>query len=151
MFVRFETNSAETNSIETGFRAFIQRIDDKCQYWKNLEDTTLSSPNYPKSSPADGKGCDWLISAPEGYFIALEFNYFEMYYASVILYDGICDETKTLDTPLGYKLQGDGLSGTMPNDDKWIISSSGRHMLVRLIVGVEFSSPGFLAKFHYGS
>ena len=57
------------------------------------------------------------------------------------LYDGTCDQTKELKT----------LTGIMPNDDKWVISSSGRHMLVRLIVGVEFSSPGFLAKFHYGN
>ena len=146
IFVKFETNSEETNSIETGFRAFIQRIDDKCQYWKNLEDMTLSSPNYPKWSPADGMGCDWQISAPEGYIIALEFNHFELYYASVILYDGICDETKTLDTPLG-----DTLIGTMPNNTKWVVSSSGRHMLVRLNVGVVFSDPGFQAKIHYGN
>ena len=146
MFVRFETNPAETNSIGTGFNASIQRIDDKCQYWKNLEDMTLSSPNYPKWSPADGMGCDWQISAPEGYIIALEFNHFELYYASVILHDGICDETKTLDTPLG-----DILSGKMPNNTKWVVSSSGRHMLVRLNVGVEFSDPGFQAKIHYGN
>ena len=146
IFVKFETNSEETNSIETGFRAFIQRIDDKCQYWKNLEDMTLSSPNYPKWSPGDGTGCDWQISAPEGYIIALEFNHFGLYYAFVILYDGICDETKTLDTPLG-----DILSGKMPNNTKWVVSSSGRHMLVRLNVGVVFSDPGFQAKIHYGN
>ena len=25
---------------------------------------------------ADGKGCDWLITAPEGHIVALEFEYF---------------------------------------------------------------------------
>ena len=39
---------------------------------------TLSSPNYPKWYNADGVGCEWLISAPEGYIIALEFNYFHV-------------------------------------------------------------------------
>ena len=39
---------------------------------------TLSSPNYPKSHKADGSICEWLISAPEGYTIALEFNIFHV-------------------------------------------------------------------------
>ena len=38
----------------------------------------LSSPNYPKWYNADGVGCEWLISAPEGYIIALEFNHFHV-------------------------------------------------------------------------
>ena len=39
---------------------------------------TLSSPNYPKWYNADGIECEWLISAPEGYIIALEFNHFNV-------------------------------------------------------------------------
>ena len=54
--------------------------DDNCQYWKNLQDMTLSSPNYPKWYNADGVGCEWLISAPEGFIIALEFNHFHVRY-----------------------------------------------------------------------
>ena len=38
----------------------------------------------------------------------------------------------------------------MPNDDKWIISSSGRHMFVSFNV-VDEDKPGFLAKIHYGN
>ena len=41
---------------------------------------TLSSPNYPKWYNADGVGCEWLISAPEGFIIALEFNHFHVRY-----------------------------------------------------------------------
>lgn len=52
--------------------------DDNCQYWKNLEDMTLSSPNYPLWYNADGAGCQWLISAPEGFIVALEFNHFHV-------------------------------------------------------------------------
>ena len=52
--------------------------DDNCQYWKNLQDMTLSSPNYPKWYNADGVGCEWLLSAPEGSIIALEFNHFHV-------------------------------------------------------------------------
>ena len=39
---------------------------------------TLASPNYPKWYNADGVGCEWLISAPEGFIIALEFNHFNV-------------------------------------------------------------------------
>ena len=50
--------------------------DDNCQYWKKLENMTLFSPNYPKFHNSDGVACEWLISAPEGFIIALEFNDF---------------------------------------------------------------------------
>ena len=52
--------------------------DDNCQYWINLDDMILSSPNYPKWYNADGVGCEWLISAQEGFIIALEFNHFHV-------------------------------------------------------------------------
>ena len=39
---------------------------------------TLSSPNYPKQYIADGVGCEWQLSAPKGFIIALEFNYFNV-------------------------------------------------------------------------
>ena len=53
-------------------------VEDNCQYWLNLEDMKLMSPNYPKWYFADGKGCDWLLTAPAGNIIALEFNDFEV-------------------------------------------------------------------------
>ena len=52
----------------------------------------------------------------------------------------MCDQTKELQT----------LDGLMSNDDKWIISSSGRHMFVRYNVETGDSSTGFFAKIHYG-
>ena len=39
----------------------------------------------------------------------------------------------------------------MPNDDKWVISSSGHHMFVSFNVNILVSRPGFLAKIHYGT
>ena len=57
------------------------------------------------------------------------------------LYDGTCDHTKELET----------LAGTMSNDEKWVISSSGHHMFVSFSVGDLVSDPGFLAKIHYGN
>ena len=39
----------------------------------------------------------------------------------------------------------------MPQDDKWVISSSGSHMFVSYLVQNEASRPGFLAQIHYGN
>ena len=58
----------------------------------------------------------------------------------VSLYDGTCDQTKELKT----------LTRIMPNNDKWVISSSGHHMFVSFNVYIFESNPGFLAKIHFG-
>ena len=39
----------------------------------------------------------------------------------------------------------------MPNDDKWVISSSGHHMFVSFNVGDFVSRPGFITKINYGN
>ena len=58
------------------------------------------------------------------------------------MFDGVCDQTKILQT----------LSGSMSNDNKWIISSSERYMFVRFAVETTVvHSTGFLAKIHYGN
>ena len=59
----------------------------------------------------------------------------------VKFYDGICDLTKELAE----------LGGTMPHDDKWVISSSGSHMFIHYAVQTEVSRPGFLAQIHFGN
>ena len=38
----------------------------------------LTSPYYPKWFFADGRGCEWVISAPEGHIISLEFEEFKV-------------------------------------------------------------------------
>ena len=137
--------------------------DDICQYWKNLDEMILSSPNYPKSYNAHGVRCEWLISAQDGFIIALEFNDFHVrnlldfvmkfaitflfqllnhFENSVSLYDGTCDQNKKLAR----------LTEKMPNDDKWIISTSGHHMLVIFSKSQYHRSfnPGFHAKIHHG-
>ena len=57
------------------------------------------------------------------------------------LFDGVCDQTKELQT----------LYGSMTNDVKWIVSSSRRYMFVRFTVKIFYHSTGFLAKIHYGN
>ena len=100
----------------------------------DLENKKLSSPYFPQNYFNDGIGCEWLITAPEGNIIFLEFDHFKENF--LILFDGVCDQTKKLQT----------LSGSMDQDDKWIISSSGRYMFLRLI-----ETTGFLAKILYGN
>ena len=61
------------------------------------------------------------------------------------LFDGICDQTREL------KLSSiKTFNGLMPNEDNWVISSSGRHMFVRFSVGIHYSKPGFTANIHFG-
>ena len=56
----------------------ISFLGDSCQYWMDLEDQKLSSPYYPQNYFGDGIGCEWLITAPEGHIISLEFDYFKV-------------------------------------------------------------------------
>ena len=44
----------------------------------DLENQKLSSPFYPQNYLADGIGCEWLITAPEGHIISLEFDHFNV-------------------------------------------------------------------------
>ena len=45
----------------------------------NVESGQLQSPNYPKSYPND-KNCEWIITAPIGYYISLKFDTFDVSY-----------------------------------------------------------------------
>ena len=56
----------------------ISFIGDSCQYWMDLENQKLYSPYYPQNYFSDGIGCEWLITAPEGHIISLEFDYFNV-------------------------------------------------------------------------
>ena len=51
---------------------------DNCQYWLDLENQELSSPYYPQHYLHDGNGCEWLITAPEGHIISLEYDHFNV-------------------------------------------------------------------------
>ena len=51
---------------------------DSCQYWMDLESQRISSPYYPEDYFADGNSCEWLITAPEGHIIYLDFKYFNV-------------------------------------------------------------------------
>ena len=53
-------------------------VDDACEYWMDMEKMTLTSPDYPKWYKANGVGCEWVIAAPKGSIINIEFIYFEV-------------------------------------------------------------------------
>ena len=44
----------------------------------DLENQRLSSPYYPDYYFADDNNCEWLITAPEGHIIYLEFDHFNV-------------------------------------------------------------------------
>ena len=102
VFINFEVNSISDNKIK-GFNAFILEkgntiyvelmiltaggnskiisliiIDDACEYWMDMEKMTLTSPDYPKWYKANGVGCEWVIAAPKGSIISIEFISFEV-------------------------------------------------------------------------
>ena len=62
-------------------------------------------------------------------------------FSFVSLFDGVCDSTKELKT----------LTGKMPYDDRWEISSSGHHIYINFVVDFVNTQPGFSAKIHYGN
>ena len=51
-------------------------IGDSCQYWMDYENQKLLSPYYPQNFFADGNICEWVITAPEGNIILIEFEHF---------------------------------------------------------------------------
>ena len=62
-------------------------------------------------------------------------------YQFLSMFDGICDQTRELKT----------VSGKMPHDEKWVISSSERHMFVDFVIGSLISRSGFSANIHFGN
>ena len=56
------------------------------------------------------------------------------------MFDGICDQSRELKT----------VFGKMPHDEKWVISSSGRHMFLDFVINNFNFHPGFSADIHFG-
>ena len=70
----------------TGFLLSIQFTpfqNDMCESCLNMEQKTLKSPNYPKSS---GKyvTCNWIITAQHGFHVTLEFEELNVKYFVLI-------------------------------------------------------------------
>ena len=83
MMIEFKSD----NTLEsTGFSLSIQFTpfqNDMCQSCLDMEQKTLKSPNYPKSS---GKNvtCNWIITAQHGLHIKLELQEFNVKYFVLI-------------------------------------------------------------------
>ena len=83
MLIEFKSDETEEH---TGFSLSIQFTpfqNDMCQSCLDMEQKTLKSPNYPKSS---GKNvtCNWIITAQHGFHITLEFEEFNVKYFVLI-------------------------------------------------------------------
>ena len=79
MMVEFKSDDTLES---TGFSLSIQFTpfqNDMCQSCLDMEQKTLKSPNYPKSSSTH-VSCDWLITAQQGFQIALELQEFNVKY-----------------------------------------------------------------------
>ena len=51
--------------------------NDPCQDWLDLINMKLTSPNYPENyDPLED--CTWVITAPQGHYITLEFVHIEV-------------------------------------------------------------------------
>ena len=72
--------------LDVSYNFFFHPTDDSCQYWLNMRNMKLTSPYYPKYFLADGRGCEWLITAPEGHILALEFEEFFVSFTKNIYY-----------------------------------------------------------------
>ena len=57
------------------------------------------------------------------------------------MFDGICDQARELKT----------VTVKMPHDEKWVISSTGRHMFVDFVINDLNSKQGFSANIHFGN
>ena len=62
--------------------------------------------------------------------------------AILAFYDGVCDSTRELDVKSGF-------NDIMEEENKWVLSSSGRHMFISFGPGYE-SHTGFSAKIYHG-
>ena len=59
--------------LDVSYNFFFHPTDDSCQQWLNMTNKKLTSPYHPWFVT---DGCEWLITAPEGHIIALEFEKF---------------------------------------------------------------------------
>ena len=62
--------------------------------------------------------------------------------AVLIFYDGVCESTKEFAAKSSR-------NEIMEEENKWVFSSSGRHMFITFLPDFE-SHPGFSAKIHHG-
>ena len=68
------------------------------------------------------------------------FQLFDTYTDFLSLFDGVCDQTKTINT----------LTGTLPVNASQVFSTTGQNLFVRFGIGSTFSMPGFFAKINFG-
>ena len=66
---------------------------------------------------------------------------FDAYTDFVSLFDGVCDQTKIINT----------LTGSLPVNATQVFSTTGHNLFVRFGRGSTWSRPGFFAKINFGN
>ena len=64
--------SIHTKKLFPKIEFFFYFTDDKCQYWLNKVDRTLTSTNHMNLN------CTWFLAADEGFYVNLEISKVEV-------------------------------------------------------------------------
>ena len=106
-----------------------------CSYYLNQRNGRFTSPGYPNAYP-DDQHCTWLIEAPYGYYIYLQFGsfYLERRYDWVEIFDGSSASSTRI------KRESD-------RQPSWGVCSSGRFLFVKFTSDGSVSHSGFSATY----
>lgn len=153
-YMRIKFHSSLAFWYSTGFKAHFETVDppgsseQRC-FPGNIYNNNLKLSGYSGTlqSPEGGEGylshssCNWLITVPEGYFVKLSFDTFQM------RHDGGCnaDYVEVVDgNYIDGKSEGKMCGSGTPDN----ISSTGRYMMVLFRSGpIRSSFRGFKATF----
>lgn len=115
--------------------AVTSSISGACSYYLNQRNGRFTSPDYPNAYP-DDQHCTWLIEAPYGYYIYLQFGsfYLERGYDWVEIFDGSS----------AYSTRIKRESDRRPS---WEVCSSGRFLFVKFTSDGSVSYSGFSATY----
>ena len=83
---------------------------------------------------------DQFLTFEKRLICVIIFQLFDAYTDFVSLFDGVCDQTKTIIT----------LTGSLPINATQVFSTTGQNLFVRFGRGSTFSMPGFFAKINFG-
>ncbi|XP_071974933.1 embryonic protein UVS.2-like [Engystomops pustulosus] len=137
MLVEFISDS-QTQA--TGFKTSYSTVT--CGGMLTSRTGNISSPSYPSTYPPYSD-CAWIITAPAGFVVSLNFIDFYLEVSSTCSKDHllVLDGPKITSTQLG-KFCGKGIA--MPN-----IMSSGNSLLLKFKSDRSLQLPGFFAKYSF--
>ena len=106
-----------------------------CSYYLNQRNGQFTSPGHP-SPYSNNQHCTWLIEAPYGYYIYLQFGSFNL--------ESCCDWVQIFDGGSEYSSRIARKSGYQP---PWGVCSSGRFLFVKFTTDGSVTQSGFSATY----